>query len=184
MLIELAVFTLYLATVCSMLLVVQRSSYGVVGVSIALALSYLAITARIEHKPKLMAELYFKKLYQHRFIHMGLLAIIPIAFSWAMNGEIEASLSPASYWKKESLVSQNLCTATRSTVEISADTYRVTQNKFNMGIATVEELKGSASVLKIFGDAHKECQQKAIARKNVIAENLLRLGLPQHVPAY
>lgn len=182
--VELSLIALYLATVCSMLLVVQRSSYGVLGVSAALAIAYLVITFDIEDKPNLMAELYSKKLYKHRFVHMSALALLPIAFSWAMNGEIEASLSPANHWRSEAKASQNLCNSSKSLVEISADNFRVVQNKFNMGIATVEELKSSAGGIKMFGDMHKECLQKANDRKNEIFGNLSRLGLAQTVEVF
>lgn len=182
--VELSVIALYLATVCSMLLVVQRSSYGVLGVSVALAIAYLVITFDLEDKPRLMDELYLKKLYQHRFAHMAILAILPLAFSWGINGEIEATLSPADHWRNEATASQNLCRSSQSLVVTAADSFRVEQNKFNMGIATVDELKSSAGTLKMFGDMHKDCQQKAIDRKNVIAENLLRLGLADKVPVF
>ncbi len=63
----------------------------------------------------------------------------------------------------------------------AADSYRVTENKFNMGIATVEELKSSLQVLKMLADINKECWNTARTKLNEISDHLNRLGLEKLV---
>lgn len=179
--VELAVPALYVATPFSLLEPIQRQSYGVLMFALALAFVFFGVTQWIEEHPKLLEQMVFTRLHKKKCWQISALVILPIFFSWLENDSIIGAVSPPDYWKGQANTTDTTCDGTKSIVASAADSYRVTENKFNMGIATVDELKSSLQVLKILADTNKECLSSAQTRRNEIARHLKRLGLEKLV---
>lgn len=160
---ESAVKTLIFCTVAGSLFaaanIIQSREYGVlVFVGILLYLVWILFRAFDKYKdlrPVNYSGERFKKIRK-----LALLSVvgIPIVISWSMNESLYGAINPPGYWKGELAKStESNCSTFQDMLTRSAESFRVTQNKYNMGIATVFEMKESAEGLKLISGMHREC---------------------------
>lgn len=115
----------------------------------------------------------FKKLR-----NLALLSVvcIPIVISWSMNESLYGALNPLGYWKGEFATrTESNCSTFQDMLTQSAENFRVTENKYRMGIATVFEVQGSAETLKLISNMHRDCISAGEKRRIDISKRLKEL---------
>lgn len=156
---------------------IQSTEYGVLGLSCAL-LFFVWISYRTFDKYEDFRPLDYSTERFTRFRRLALLAavVIPIAVSWSMNESFYGAINPPGYWKDELANSTSgNCSEFQDMLARTAEEFRVTQNKFRMGIATAFELKGSAEGLKQVGEWHRDCLTSAASRRAKATKRLNQL---------
>lgn len=102
--------------------------------------------------------------------------VIPIGISWTTNESLYGALNPIGYWSEElTSVKESDCSFSQSMLNQSAEEFRVTQNKFDMGIATVFEVRHAAEFLKLAQGMHRDCFTAAEKRRTEILKRLSEL---------
>lgn len=101
---------------------------------------------------------------------------IPIIISWSMNESLYGALSPLGYWKGEFATNmESSCSRYQDILTRSAEDFRVTENKYRMGIATVFEVEGAAETLKLISGMHGNCIATGEKRRMEISKRLKEL---------
>jgi len=179
---ESAVTTLIFLTIASSFFTaantVQSLKSGVpVFIGILLYLVWILFRALEKYKdirPSTYTDEKFKKLR-----NLALLSVvgIPIIISWSMNESLYGALNPLEYWKGESATRiESSCSTFQNMLIRSAEDFRVTENKYRIGIATVFEVQGSAETLKLISNMHRDCISAGEKRRIEISKRLNELS--------
>lgn len=147
--------------------IIQSIEYGVLILAGALVflvwLLYRAFDKYEDIRPLDYATERFLKI---RRLALLSVVVIPIAVSWSINESLFGAINPPGYWREELANSTaSDCSVFQDMLTRSAEEFRVTQNKYNMGIATAFEVKESAEGLKLISGLRRDCAASAESRR-------------------
>lgn len=178
---ELIIVGAYVGTLFALGASVQQASYGVLLLGLSMAFVIFLVSWHLEDHPDQVKELALPGLLDRRFRYMAAAFLLPLVLSWLENEGVMSALSPGHYWKAEAVSVGEQCDRWNSIVGSSADSLRVQQNKYDMGIATVNELKSSIDSFKLMADLRNKCVDEQTKRRKEISAHLKRLALDKVV---
>ncbi len=156
---------------------IQSTAFGVLILVLALY-SIVLILYAINEKSNEYSDsgVFEDPLLANKKLALVLVVAIPIGISWAMNESLYGALSPIGYWSEELTgINENDCSFAQDMLNRSAEEFRVTQNKFDMGIATVFEVERAAEALKVAQGLRSGCSTATEKRRTEILKRLSEL---------
>lgn len=156
---------------------VQSFEYGVAALILVLCLVLWTLFDLFDVIPDLRPTGYSgDKVGGAKKLALVSVVVVPIGISWTMNESLLGALNPIGYWSEElTRINESDCTFFRDMLNRSAENFRVTQNKYDMGIATVFEVKHAAESLELAQGMQKDCFTAAEKRQTVVRKRLTDL---------
>lgn len=156
---------------------VQSFEYGVAALILVLCLMLWTLFDLFDVIPDLRPTGYSEdQIAGAKKLALVSVVVIPFGISWAMNESLYGAVNPVGYWNEEfKHTKESDCSFIQDMLTRSAENFRVTQNKFNMGIATTFELEESAKSVQMVSGMQRDCVTAAEKRRMEIGSKLSKL---------
>jgi hypothetical protein len=110
----------------------------------------------------------------HKNLAISVALMVPLATSCATNEQLSATFNPLGYWQQQ-LASSNECDMWQPMIASAADSYRVSQRKWELGILTVDEYKSAVETVKFFVEQRNQCLSNAAEKRRIAEQHLKRI---------
>jgi hypothetical protein len=163
----------------------QQTRYSGLGLIVLLIIIVLVLSRPIAQIEQILGGTY-KRSVVYRFRWLIVMASVIGLFTLSIrdrgNEGFVGTLDPIGYWVQQNEIANNTTCDYEFLLSRQSEDLRVTQNKFDQGIATRYELDAAKRDFERTIRSQDDCDKRLADRRSIIYFHLIRLRLPSTQP--